>query len=388
VVPRRRLHAALPAVLVALCLVQAGCTQRDLNILAGDDKAGRQNGTAGSAAAREFLIDELRPVADGLAGGSGDAAYLQPFTGGTNVMAVIPGTDLADEYVMVGAHYDGLGGSCEFRSAGDSICNGATDNATGVAALLAIARALGSESPGPRRSIILAIWDREEDGLLGSRHYVANPLRPLNRTVAYVNFDIVGANLLPSLRGTSVAVAAESGGARLEGIVRSAIDAHALDTEMLSTPFGQGRSDHATLLGAGVPSVFFTDATGGCYHTNDDEPAIVDHPKLLQQIGTSLAVTRALANTGSPPSFVSGTPPATYDDAVAFGRIVNRAWADRALFSSADQATLERVRNDMQRIVDEGRAAFDSNDLSATLGNAATVVSMLTGLPCEGYLQG
>lgn len=385
--PRRRLHPTLPAVLLALCLALSGCTQRDVNTLADDAKAGRQNGTTGSADARAWLIDELRPVADGLAGGSGDAAYTQFITGGANVMAVIPGTDLADEYVMVGAHYDGLGGSCELQSTGDVICNGATDNATGVAALLAIARSLGSESPGPRRSVILAIWDREEDGLLGSRHYVANPLRPLARTVAYVNFDIVGANLLPSLRNTSFAIAAESGGSRLLDIVRSAIAAHSLDTELLSTPFGQGRSDHATLLGAQVPSVFFTDATGGCYHTNDDEPAIVDHAKLGQQIGTALRVTRELANAATPPAFVAGTPPATYDDAVAFARVVDRSWADRGLLSSTDQATLERVRSDMQRIVGEGRAAFDSADVSATLGNAATTVNLLTRLPCDGFLS-
>jgi hypothetical protein len=385
-VPQRRLHAVVPAVL-ALCLALSGCTQRDVSILADDAKAGRQNGSAGSAAARAWLIDELRPVADGLADGSGDAAYTQPITGGANVMAIVPGTDLADEYVMVGAHLDGLGGSCELQSAGDVICNGATDNATGVAALLAIARSLGSQSPAPRRSVILALWDREEDGLLGSRHYVANPLRPLARTVAYVNFDIVGANLLPSLRETSFAIAAESGGSRLVDVVRSAIAAHSLDTELLSTPFGQGRSDHATLLGARVPSVFFTDATGGCYHTNDDEPAIVDHAKLGQQIGTSLRVTRELADTANPPAFVAGTPPATYDDAVAFGRVVDRSWADRALLPSADQATLERVRSDMQRIVDEGRAAFDSTDVSVTLGDAATTVSLLTRLPCDGFLS-
>jgi hypothetical protein len=386
-VPRRRLLPILPVVLLALGLALSGCTQRDVSILADDAKAGRQNGTTGSADARAWLIDELRPVADGLAGGSGDAAYTQLITGGANVMAVIPGTDLADEYVMVGAHYDGLGGSCELQSTGDAICNGATDNATGVAALLAIARSLGSASPGPRRSVILAIWDREEDALLGSRHYVANPLRPLARTVAYVNFDIVGANLLPSLRTTSFAIAAESGGSRLVDVVRSAIAAHSLDTELLSTPFGQGRSDHATLLGAGVPSVFFTDATGGCYHTNDDEPAIVDHAKLGQQIGTALRVTRELADTATPPGFVPGTPPATYDDAVAFGHVVNRAWADRGLLSSADQATLERVRSDMQRIVDDGRAAFDSADVTTTLVNAATTVNLLTRLPCDGFLS-
>ena len=100
--------------------------------------------------------------------------------------------------------------------AGDTICNGATDNAAGVAATLAIGRAIATQSTPPRRSVILAFWDREEDGLLGSQFYTQNPLVPLAATVGYVNFDIQGANLLPSLRNTTFAVAAETGGARLK----------------------------------------------------------------------------------------------------------------------------------------------------------------------------
>ena len=99
---------------------------------------------------------------------------------------------------MVGAHYDHLGSSCPTAVAGDTICNGATDNATGVAATLAIGRAIAAQSKPPRRSVILAFWDREEDGLLGSQFYTQNPLVPLADTVGYVNFDIQGANLLPT----------------------------------------------------------------------------------------------------------------------------------------------------------------------------------------------
>ena len=106
---------------------------------------------------------------------------MQPFPGGTNVVAVIPGTDLADEYVVVGAHYDHLGNSCRVPpgSPTDTICNGATDNATGVAAVLPIARSIAAQPTKPRRSVVLALWDSEEDGLLGSLFYVQNPLVPL-----------------------------------------------------------------------------------------------------------------------------------------------------------------------------------------------------------------
>ncbi len=375
------------ASLASACLLLSGCTVIDVARLAGDETNGRQNDTAGSATARAYLIEQLRPIARGLnPAGTGDAAYTQAFSGGTNVVAVIPGTDLADEYVVVGAHYDGLGTSCARSTAEDGICNGATDNATGVAAALAVARSIAGQ--GPRRSVVIGLWDREEDGLLGARHYVqTNPLVPLAKTVAYVNFDIQGANLLPSLRNTSFAIASESGGSRLTEIVSEAIGASTLDTSRLSSIFGQNRSDYVPFLAASIPSVFFSDATGPCYHTVDDEIAVVDFRKLDKQIAIALNVTRQLANTSSPPAFASGTPLATYDDAVEFAGVAALAWNDRARFSSADQATLTRIRDTSARLVAEGRAAFGSDDVSTLLGDAATAVSLLTRGTCEGFQE-
>jgi Peptidase family M28 len=371
-----------------LCAALTGCTQYDLVRLAGDDTAGRNNNTAGSTLARQFIIDELKPISNGLnTGASGDAAYTQTFTGGTNVVAVIPGTDLAGKYVVVGAHYDHLGSSCTSKEAGDTICNGATDNAAGVAAVLAIARSIAAQPTKPRRSVVLALWDGEEDGLVGSRHYADNPLVPLADTVGYVNFDIQGANLSPSLRNTSVAVAPESGGPAFEQIVRSAIDAGSLDTELLSSIFGQNRSDYVSFLAKQIPTVFFTDATGPCYHTNEDEVDIVDFAKLDQQIAIALRVTRALAKASSPPAFVPGTPLATYADATALKRIIDLLWNDLDRFSAQDQNTLATVRADLTQIVADGPAAFDSNDVSTILGHAANVViNILPKGPCDGFL--
>ena len=280
--------------------------------------AGRDNGTAGSALARQYPTEQLRAISSDV--------RTQAIGGGTNVVAVIPGTDLANKYVVVGAHYDHLGSSCQFKSSGDQICNGATDNAAGVASVLAIGRAIAAQTTKPRRSVVLALWGSEEDGLLGSRYYADHPLVPLADTVAYVNFDIQGSNVSPSLDNTSFAVAAESGGERFQSIVRSAINASRLDTEQLSSIFGQNRSDYVSFLAKQVPSVFFTDATGPCYHTNDDEIGIVDFDKLDQQIAISLRVTRELAATDNPPEFTPGTPLVTYGDAVVLQRATELVW--------------------------------------------------------------
>jgi Peptidase family M28 len=367
----------------------SGCTVLDVAKLTQDGLKGRNNDTPGSALARAYLLEQLKPIARGLnTSAAGDAAYLQPIAGGTNVVAVIPGTDLADQYVVVGAHYDHLGDSCATTSCTqDTIFNGATDNATGVAATLAIGRAIAAQQTKPRRSVILAFWDREEDGLIGSRHYVDHPLVPLAKTVGYVNFDIQGSNVLPSLRNTSFAVGAETGGARLREIVAGAIGEQSLDTAMLSSIFGQNRSDYVNFTAASVPTVFFTDATGPCYHTVNDEIEVVDFDKLDVQVATALAVTRELASTSSPPTFAAGTPLATFDDALAASRIINRAYADRGRFSAADQQALTQIRADAQRLVSEGRAAFGSDDVGVLLGDAARFVEILSHGTCSGFLD-
>jgi len=367
---------ALPLALA--CLVSSGCAQYDIGRLSSDATAGRNNGTAGSAAARQYLTEELQPLG---------SVQTQAFSGGTNVVATIPGTDLADEYVVVGAHYDHLGSSCQSKKSGDTICNGATDNAAGVAAALAIARSIGAKHT--RRSVVIGLWDGEEDGLVGSRWYVDHPLVPLADTVGYVNFDIQGANLSPSLRDKSFAIGSESGGAGLQQIVRDAIDPSTLQTEPLSTIFGQGRSDHVSFLARQIPTVFFSDATGPCYHTNADEMPIVDFDKLNRETAIALQVTRSLANSSSPPAFVSGTPLATYSDAEGLQRTVDLLWQDRDRFSAADQATISDARDDLAGIVADGESAFGDDDVGTLLSDAATVVnSILVKGPCDGFLAG
>src|SRR5262245_54518399 len=212
--------------------------------LASDRFAGRDNDTPASLDTQAFLIKRLRRLGAGLGAGVGDAAYKQPFVQsgqtGTNLLAVIPGRDLPTEYVFVGAHYDHLdtrstpSGACSANGTpGGEVCHGATDNAAGVAAVLAIGRAIRKLPTPPRRSVVLALWDSEEDGLLGSLYYTANPLVPLAQTKGYVNFDILGENLLPSLRETSFAIGAETGGSAFQAFVADGAATEGLDTKLL-----------------------------------------------------------------------------------------------------------------------------------------------------------
>ena len=108
-----------------------------------------------------------------------------------NVIAVLKGSTTPDEYVLYSAHWDHLGiGKPDAK--GDSIYNGAVDNASGVAAVLAEASAFAKSADKPKRSIIFLSVTGEEQGLLGSEYYATHPIYPLNKTVADLNMDALG----------------------------------------------------------------------------------------------------------------------------------------------------------------------------------------------------
>ncbi|MFQ5679724.1 MAG: M28 family metallopeptidase [Gemmatimonadota bacterium] len=104
-----------------------------------------------------------------------------------NVLAVLPGRDRPDEYVVYMGHWDHLGRDPSLE--GDQIYNGALDNASGSAALLELAQAFTTLERAPRRSILFLVTTAEEQGLLGSKYYASNPVYPLARTVAAINID-------------------------------------------------------------------------------------------------------------------------------------------------------------------------------------------------------
>jgi hypothetical protein len=359
--------------------------------------AGRDNTTPGSTAAQAYLIRKLRKLGTGLAGdGTEDADYKQPFTHlgetGTNLLAVMPGSDLADEYVMIGAHYDHL----DSRSTGDGhcfaggepggeICNGAADNASGVAATLAIAKAI-QKAGGTRRSIILAFWDAEEDDLNGSAYYASHPLVPNAAVKGYINFDIQGANLLPSLKSVSFAVGAETGGSPFGAMVDAAITAEGLDTQILSYIFGQLRSDYVNLVNAGIPTVFFSDANNGCYHTVNDDVKYLDFKKLKTQAHIGFRTAVALAETDTPPPFAGPNPNlASFTDLERVAGIVVRGREDLALFSPEDQALVQAIDATLQQLVADGPAAFGPQDVGTLLQAAIDTVNALRRVPCQKF---
>ena len=367
-----------------------------VRFLASDRLKGRDNDTPESSKARKKLAKALRrigkPIHPEL---QGLEKFSQHFTVGTtvgtNLLSVMRGTDLADEYVVVGAHYDHLGtrssvsGACSNgRAPGGETCNGATDNAAGSSVVLAIGRALRRLPTPPRRSVVFALWDAEEDGLAGSLFYVDNPPIPLAQTRAYVNFDIQGLDLLPSLATTSFAVGAETGGTVLADLVGAAVQTEGLQTLPVSYIFGQLRSDYANFVAKNVPTVFFGDSTNGCYHTIHDDVDVVDWTKLEVQSRIGFRTVVALTETPTPPTFVPPNPAlATYADAVSLQKVFTTAQVDLPLFPPADQAVITATGVAIDRIVDDGPGAFDGSDVATLLTAALDGIAAIQRLGCR-----
>jgi Zn-dependent M28 family amino/carboxypeptidase len=168
-----------------------------------------------------------------------------------NVVGLLPGRERPDEYVLYSAHWDHLG-HCTANAAGDDICNGAIDNATGTAALVALAEA-HRKAGAPARSLVFLAVTAEESGLLGSEYYAAHPVFPLARTVGGVNMDAL------SLAGPARDVTVIGGGkSELDGYLAKALAAeHRTATPDPSPEKGYYyRSDHFSFAKRGVPMVY------------------------------------------------------------------------------------------------------------------------------------
>ncbi|WP_066529237.1 M28 family metallopeptidase [Erythrobacter sp. CCH5-A1] len=168
-----------------------------------------------------------------------------------NVIGILPGTEAPEEYVLHTAHWDHLG-RCTPAPDGDDICNGAVDNATGTAALVALAEA-HAKAGAPRRSLVFLAVTAEESGLLGATYYAQNPVFPLAQTVGGVNMDAL------SVAGPAKDVTVIGGGkSQLDAFLETALKA----AGRVATPDAKPeagyyyRSDHFAFAKLGVPMIY------------------------------------------------------------------------------------------------------------------------------------
>ena len=232
-----------------------------------------------------------------------------------NVAGLWPGTDpkLRDETILVTAHYDHLGVQ------NGKLYPGANDNASGVAAMLEVARLLTRQPLA--RSVLFIAFGSEEQLMLGSYHYVEHPLRPLDKTVAALNLDMIGRNEehTPESAGAYELTAAASNQLNLVGAIFSRDLERVLAKEApsaglaLSTKFDRDssmralfRCDHLPFLQKRIPAVWLFGGFHPGYHEPVDTVDRLDFEKLARAVRLTVAAVRALSARDAAPRFAPG----------------------------------------------------------------------------------
>lgn len=168
-----------------------------------------------------------------------------------NVMALLPGSERPEELIVYMGHWDHLGTNPDLQ--GDQIFNGAIDNATGIAGILEIAERFVTQDQPPKRSVLFLAVTLEESGLLGSKFYAANPIYPLDHTVAAINLDAMH---LPGPTRDLVVIGL--GNSELEDILKPIAEkqGRSLRPEAGLEKGFYYRSDHFSFAKAGVPALY------------------------------------------------------------------------------------------------------------------------------------
>ena len=293
-----------PAILV-LALLLCGCASAveapppaaarpdqlltDTRILSANDMEGRGVGTTGSARARAYLVRRLEeigalPVREDFEQGFIFTNKNQAHEG-VNLIGRIEGTSRSRRVLVVMAHYDHLG------IVGGEVFNGADDNASGVAAVLALAESLAADPP--RHDVILALVDAEEGGIRGSRVLVSDPPVPLEDIVLAVNFD-----MLSRSNGNELYAAGAAHFPYLKPRLE-ALSARAPVTLKLGHDSGgKGQdwtmeSDHGAFHEKGIPWVYFGVEDPPEYHKPTDDFDTIPQDFFRRSVQTVLEAVRA-----------------------------------------------------------------------------------------------
>ena len=299
--------------------INRSSAEASIGFLADDELQGREAGFQGSRVAADYIVSMMqwlgiKPLFE---------SYYQPFEAYhierqkrgrwqvepdsiavlkqvvhqklsmRNVLAMIPGKK-ADEYVMVGAHYDHLG--IDPALDGDQIYNGADDNASGVSAVLQIARAFVESGKQPERTVIFAFWDGEEKGLLGSKYFVQNcPF--IKQMKGYLNFDMIGRNNKPDQPRHVVYFYTAAHPAFGEWL-KNDIKKYGLKLEPTYRPWDNpvGGSDNGPFAKEGIPIIWYHTDGHPDYHQPSDHVEKINWEKVVDITKASFLNVWNLAN--------------------------------------------------------------------------------------------
>lgn len=279
--------------------IRAKDAQQHIHTLASDTFEGRNAGSRGGKAASVYIAQQLRK--SNLTGSVSAETYFQEFGNECrNILGLLPGSDpkLKNEFILIGAHYDHVGYGSNETSNGPIgfIHNGADDNASGVSTVLEIAQAWQVSGERPQRSIIFALWDSEEHGLMGSRHWLANPTCPLPALRCIVNMDMVG-----RLKDSPIEV---TGIRTLPGLRRLLSEQNREPNLKLNFAWiVEDNSDHWPFYERRIPFIMPFTGFHEDYHRPSDDVDKVNYQGVQSIARWMYGTTRELANASELPRF-------------------------------------------------------------------------------------
>jgi hypothetical protein len=291
-------EAAQPAAVATAPTAQQAQWLEDVRILSADEMQGRDTGSPGGEMARNYIVGRLEAL--GVA--PPPMGRLQPWemqgrTGagprtfnGVNIIGLIPGSRRPDRYIVVTAHYDHVGVNAEGQ-----VFNGADDNASGVATMLALAADLKRQAP--EHSVLIVALDGEERGLLGARHFVEAPPMPLESIAMNLNFDMTARAETDGKLWVTGTYQHPTFRPMLEGIPANGAVALAFGKD---TPQDTGAdnwveaSDHAAFHRAGVPFLYLGVNYHPDYHRPSDDFDKIIPSVFISATELSIAAFRAL----------------------------------------------------------------------------------------------
>ena len=271
--------------------VSAERQRQILEHLADELTDGRAAGTNGKQLAEQYIVEQfrsmgLKPV---------DWTYTQSSLyedsiAIRNVVGLLPASTGSDEYIVIGAHYDHLG------RLGHTVYPGADDNASGVTALLSIARmfcAMKADGVGPRKNLLFVAFDGKELDMAGSRWFVRHLPVPKEKVKAMVNMDMLGTDLVPPGRNREYlfAIGENTLPETYQGYLSYLCHRAAYKLDLDLTFYGSRdfyrmmyeTSDQHPFARAGIPAVLFTSAFHQHTLKRSDTPAIIDYPLLRKR---------------------------------------------------------------------------------------------------------
>ena len=261
-----------------------------VNFLAQPALKGRKAGSWESDTVREYLAGRFADY--GLLPWPGVQTYEQDFAFGTNMISILPGTDadLADEIVILTAHYDHVGKGRR------GVYPGACDNASGVAALLEIAEQMTLADKGPKRTVCFASFDTEEHMAFGAFAFTLSKAFEGKKIAAVVNIDMLGRDFLDVIENSLFVVGTENY-PRLRAEIMQKAQGNNLQILPLSTELTGPAGDHLAFEHLDIPVLFFSCGYNKDYHATTDTPEKLDYETVKRSADLIAATVGFLADS-------------------------------------------------------------------------------------------